>query len=66
LLMPEDDQPLRINAVAEWVGVSDKTVRRLIDRGEIKSVKIGGLRMIRRGELKAYFERLNEAGGSHV
>ena len=44
--MSEDERPLRIKTVAEWLGVSEKTVRRLIDHGEIVSVKIGGLRMI--------------------
>ena len=45
-LLPDDDQPLRIQTVAAWLGVADKTVRRRIDSGEIRSVKMGGLRVI--------------------
>jgi excisionase family DNA binding protein len=65
-LLPDDDQPLRIKAVAGWLGVGDKTVRRRIDSGEIKSVKMGGLRVILRRDFKAYWQRLNLPGGSHV
>jgi excisionase family DNA binding protein len=65
-LLCEDDQPLRINAVAAWLGVGDKTVRRRIDSGEIKSVKMGGLRVILRRDLRAYWQKLNLTGGDHV
>jgi excisionase family DNA binding protein len=66
-LLPEDDQPLRIKTVAEWLGVSEKTVRRLIDHGKIVSVKIGGLRMILRRDFKAYLQQLKGiGGGQHV
>jgi excisionase family DNA binding protein len=65
-LLPEDDQPLRIKTVAGWLGVGHKTVRRRIDSGEIKSVKMGGLRVIFRRDFKAYWQRLNLLGGSHV
>ncbi len=36
-------RPLRLDVIAEWLGVAVKTVRRLIDRGKLRSVKIGGL-----------------------
>ena len=62
----DDDQPLRIKTVAAWLGVSDKTVRRLINRLELKSIKMGGLRFVLRRDFKAYWEKLNQVGGSHV
>ena len=65
-LLPDDDQPLRIQTVAAWLGVADKTVRRRIDSGEIRSVKMGGLRVILRRDLKAYWQKLNPTGGSDV
>lgn len=63
-LLPEDDQPLRISVVAQWLGISDKTVRRRIDGGEIKSIKMGGLRVVLRRDFKAYWQKLN--GGQNV
>ncbi len=65
-VLPEDDQPLRIKDVAAWLGVSDKTVRRLIDRLEISSVKIGGLRLILRRDIKAYMAKVKQTGGMRV
>ena len=64
--LPEDDQPLRIKVVAQWLGVADKTVRRRIDSGLIKSVKMGGLRVILRRDFKIYWQKLNQDGGAHV
>ena len=58
-LIPEDEQPLRIKTVAEWLGVSEKTVRRTIDDGKIVSVKMGGLRVVRRRDFKTYWKKLN-------
>ena len=65
-MLPNDDQPLRIKTVAVWLGVADKTVRRRIDSGEIRSVKMGGLRVILRRDLKAYWQKINPTGGSDV
>jgi len=66
VLLPEGDQPLRIKAVATWLGVSEKTVRRRIDSGQIESVKMGGLRVVPRRNFKAYWEKINQSGGQHV
>ena len=52
--------------MAAWIGVSDKTVRRLINRLELKSIKLGGLRLVRRRDFNAYWGKLNQSGGSHV
>ena len=65
-LIPEDEQPLRIKTVAQWLGVTDKTVRRRIDCGEIKSVKMGGLRMVLRRDFKTYWQKISQSGGAHV
>jgi excisionase family DNA binding protein len=62
----EDDQPLRIKTVAEWLGVKEKTIRRAIDHGKIGSIKMGGLRVILRGEFKAYLMRLKGVEGTNV
>lgn len=61
-LLSEDDRPLRLDAVAEWLGVAVKTVRRLIDTGKLRSVKIGGLRMVFLRDLKGYLKSLNGEG----
>jgi excisionase family DNA binding protein len=66
LSLPEDDQPLRIKALAAWLGISDKTVRRRIENAEIKSIKMGGLRVVLRRDFKAYLQKLNGTGGAHV
>ena len=65
-ILPEDEQPLRIKAVAQSLGVSDKTVRRRIDCLEIKSVKMGGLRVVLRRDFKAYWQKINQPRGAHV
>ena len=65
-LLPEDDQPLRIKVIAQWLGVADKTVRRRIDCGEIKSKKMGGLRVVLRRDFKAYWQKISQSGGAHV
>lgn len=43
---------LRIKAAAEYLGFSDKTVRRLIESGQLESVKIRGLRLVRKSSLE--------------
>ena len=65
-LLHDDEQPLRVKTIATWLGVSDKTVRRLINRLELKSIKVGGLRLVRRRDFNAYWGKLNQSGGSHV
>lgn len=65
-LLSEDDQPLRIKAIAECLGISDKTVRRRIDCGDIQSRKMGGLRVVLRRDFKAYWQKLTQTGGEHV
>ena len=66
VLLPPEEQPLRIKEIAQWLGVGDKTVRRRIDSGAIKSVKMGGLRVVLRRDFEAYWKNLNGDGGLHV
>ena len=55
----DGDRLLRIKDVADFMGTSDKTVRRLIDEGKLKSQKIRGLRLIWKSQLLAM---LNSSG----
>ena len=46
-----------INQAAQMIGVSDDTIRREIDRGRLRAVKIGRVWRIRMSELEAYLRR---------
>ena len=50
--MPNGERLLRIKEVAEFLRMSDKTVWRMIDAGQLASVKIRGLRLIRWSDLQ--------------
>jgi excisionase family DNA binding protein len=50
------DRLLRIKEVAELLRSSDKTVRRLIDDGKLRSLKLRGLRLVRSSDLSALIE----------
>ena len=45
--MPDGERLYRINEVADLLRVSDKTVRRMIDAGQLASRKIRGIHLIR-------------------
>ena len=45
--MPDGERMLRIGEVAEFLRMSDKTVRRMIDSGQLLSRKIRGIHLIR-------------------
>lgn len=53
--MPEETESdlLRIHEAASYLRCSVATVRRLIDRGELPVLRLGGLVRIRRGDLEA-------------
>jgi len=66
-LLTEDEEPLRISTVADALHVSEKWVRRKIDSGEIKSVKMGGFRVVLRRDFKAFWRRFTgEQEGQNV
>ena len=48
---------LDIPAVATWLGVSSKTVRRMIDRGELAVHRIGRLLRVSEADLHSYIAR---------
>lgn len=50
--MPDGERMMRINEVAHLLRMSDKTVRRMIDAGQLASLKIRGLRLIRWSDLR--------------
>jgi excisionase family DNA binding protein len=53
---PVGESLLRIREVANYLRSSDKTVRRLIIDGKLRSVKIRGLRLVRASDLHALIE----------
>ena len=50
-IMPDGERLLRIHEVAGLLRMSDKTVRRMIDAGQLTSKKNRGLRLIRWSDL---------------
>lgn len=54
-----------INEAAEWVGVTDRTIRNFIARGSIKAHRVKGSRMVRiqRTELAALMTEIPAAAG---
>jgi excisionase family DNA binding protein len=57
-----DDAPVSLlldfESAGRWLDVSERTVRRLVEDGEIRSVSIGRLRRIHRDEVIEYADRL--------
>ncbi|MBI2517115.1 MAG: helix-turn-helix domain-containing protein [Opitutae bacterium] len=45
---------LRLHEVAEYLRLSEKTVRRLIASGELPRLKVRGLILVRRSDLRAF------------
>ena len=56
-ILPEDILPLRLKTVAQLVDVSEKTVRRWIQRGILSSYKLGGARVVRKRDLRAFLDQ---------
>ncbi len=54
--MPNGERMMRISDVAHLLRMSDKTVRRLIDAGRLRSLKLRGLRLIRWSDLQQLIE----------
>ena len=55
---------LRARQVAERLGSSERTVRRLIADGTLPSVKIGGARLVADADLKVALSPVTEVGNS--
>ena len=55
---PTDTRPLlRPVEVAEQLAVTRKTIYRLIDRGDLRAVHVGGVLRIDPNDLHAYLDR---------
>ncbi|HUJ45413.1 MAG TPA: helix-turn-helix domain-containing protein [Opitutaceae bacterium] len=52
--LPDGDRLLLLTEVAEALRVSHKTVRRLLDEGKLKSLKVRGRILVRASELMIY------------
>lgn len=55
-IMPNGDSLLRIREVAQFLRSSEKTVRRMIYAGQLRSLKIRGLRLVRWADLQRLIE----------
>jgi excisionase family DNA binding protein len=51
---------LRLAEAAAWLGVSRDTVERLIQRGELRRVKVGAVVLITVDELRRYLRTREE------
>ncbi len=58
--LDEADRPLRLPVVAEWLGVSTKTVQRLIEAGHLRSIKLRGLRVIIQRDFEDFWKKTIE------
>lgn len=61
--MPDGERLLRIKEAAVFLNVSDKTVRRMIDSGQLQSWKPRGIRLIRWSHLRSVIPQ-STGGGS--
>lgn len=53
-----DEQWLRVGDVAKKLGVSEKTVHRLVQRGELVGYKMGRILQFRPLEIEEYLKRI--------
>lgn len=60
--MPDGDKIYRISDAAPMLRVSEKTVRRMIDAGQLHSFKLRGLRLIRESDLQSLIPGPAHAG----
>lgn len=58
------DSLLLISEVARFLRVSDKTIRRMITGGKLRSVKVCGKRVVRMSDLNELVR--GQAGGANV
>lgn len=60
-MTPADKLSYRIKEACDATGLSRSTLYRLIDRGEIKTFKVGDCALISRDELEAFLKRAQDA-----
>jgi excisionase family DNA binding protein len=51
----------RVDEAAQVTGLSKATLYRLVERGELHTIKVGARTLIRRAEIEGYFDRLAAA-----
>ena len=56
-ILPEGVLPIRLKTVALLTEVSEKTVRRWIQSGLLRSHKLGGARVVRRWDLRSFLDQ---------
>lgn len=56
-ILPDDILPMRLKSVAKLVEVSEKTVRRWIQSGLLRSHKLGGSRVVRKRDLRTFLDQ---------
>lgn len=59
-----DDGVLTVPDVAEWMHVSEKTVYRLVRRGELEAFKVGAAVRIRRSAVLVYMSEARMGGAA--
>lgn len=59
-------QLAELDEVAGFLRVAPRTVRRLIDRGEILSVKVGGRRFVPVSAVEKYLDRIESEAESKL
>jgi len=47
-----------VRDTAKLLAIADRTVYKMLERGELKGVRIGGRRLVRRDELDSFINRL--------
>ena len=65
---PEGQVPIAVDLpqAAKMLGVSVRTVRREINRGHLRALRIGRVWRVRIGELDAYLRRLEKRQDSRI
>jgi len=58
-----DKLSYRMDEAAKAVGLSKATLYRLIDKGELKTLKVGSRTLIRREVLEAFLDRAESLEG---
>jgi excisionase family DNA binding protein len=59
-----EERLLSIKDVAEWLGVSERTVFRMMDNNEITGIKIGNRWKFKSDDIKAFVQRQQQKQGS--
>jgi excisionase family DNA binding protein len=57
IAQPNIEKPMRLEAAAEFLSVSVKTLRRLIEAGKLQAFKIGGRWFIYGSHIQVYVQQ---------